>query len=149
MIKSIDHIAIAVPSIAEARKFYENMGLEVAHIEDVPQEGVKVAMIWVGPTRIELIEPLGEDSPVHGFLAKRGPGMHHLCFASDAIHDDNTKLQGDGYRTLRPEPTPGAEECWVQFVHPKSAGGVLVELNQKMTADELEQARAELANSNP
>lgn len=136
MIQRIDHIAIAVPSIEQARTFYESLGLEVAHIEDVPQEGVKVAMIWCGQTRIELIEPLGDDSPVHAFLEKRGPGMHHLCFASDAIQDDNRKVQSAGYRTLRPDPTPGADGCWVQFVHPKSANGVLVELNQKMDAAE-------------
>ena len=87
MIRGMDHIGIAVTSIEEARRLYEALGLEVEEIEEVPSEGVRVAMIPCGGTRIELLEPTREDSPVAGFLAKRGPGVHHVCLASDAVEE--------------------------------------------------------------
>ena len=130
MIQRIDHIGIAVVSIAAARAFYEAMGLVVEAIEEVPQEGVRVAMIACGESKIELLEATSPDSPIARFLDKRGAGIHHLCFASDDLHHDDLMLRSAGVELLRPEPTPGAGGCWVQFVHPKSAGGVLVELSQ-------------------
>ena len=130
MIPRIDHIGIAVESIAEARKLYEDLGLEVAEIEEVPQEGVRVAMIECGESRIELLEPTTPDSPIRKFLDTRGPGMHHLCLASDGLAQDDRRLREAGYRLLREQPTRGAGGCWVQFVHPKSAAGVLLELSQ-------------------
>lgn len=130
MIQRIDHIGIAVVSIAAARVFYEAMGLVVEAIEEVPQEGVRVAMIACGESKIELLEAISPDSPIARFLERRGPGIHHLCFASDDLHHDDLMLRTAGVELLRPEPTPGAGGCWVQFVHPKSAGGVLVELSQ-------------------
>ena len=130
MIPKIDHVAIAVESITEARKLYEELGLEVAEIEEVPREGVRVAMIDCGESRIELLEPTTEDSPVRKFLDTRGPGLHHLCLSSDALLDDDRRLRAAGYRLLRDQPTRGAGGCWVQFVHPKSTGGVLLELSQ-------------------
>jgi methylmalonyl-CoA/ethylmalonyl-CoA epimerase len=131
VIGRIDHIGIAVRSIAEGRRFYEALGMTVERIEDVPQEGVRVAMIRCGESWIELLEPLSEDSTVGKFLEKRGPGIHHLCLASDDVRADDGRLRGSGFETLRPEPTRGAGGCWVQFVHPKSAGGVLVELSEE------------------
>ena len=130
MIDQIDHIGIAVRSIAEARKLYEALGLAVTGIEEVPQEGVRVAMIACGASRIELLEPLSEDSPIAKFLEKRGPGVHHLCLASNDVRSDDARLRDAGYQVLRPEPTRGAGGCWVQFVHPKSTGGVLLELSE-------------------
>lgn len=130
MIERIDHVGIAVESIAEARRFYEALGLAVEAIEEVPQEGVRVALIPCGGSRIELLESMREDSAVARFIAKRGPGMHHLCLRSDDIRADDGALRAAGARVLRPEPTRGAEGCWVQFVHPASSGGVLVELSQ-------------------
>ena len=134
MIRRIDHVGIAVDSIAETRGFYEAMGLTVEAIEEVPQEGVRVAMIPCGDSKIELLEATSPDSPIARFLEKRGPGIHHLCFASDDIQHDDLMLRAAGVNLLRPEPTPGAGGCWVQFVHPKSAGGVLVELAQREPA---------------
>lgn len=134
MIRRIDHVGIAVVSIAETRGFYEAMGLTVEAIEEVPQEGVRVAMIPCGDSKIELLEATSPDSPIARFLEKRGPGIHHLCFASDDIQHDDLMLRAAGVNLLRPEPTPGAGGCWVQFVHPKSAGGVLVELAQREPA---------------
>jgi methylmalonyl-CoA/ethylmalonyl-CoA epimerase len=130
MIGKIDHVWIAVRSIAEARGLYEAMGLHVEAIEEVPHEGVRVAMIVCGESRIELLEPMSEDSPIAKFLARRGPGIHHLCLGSDDVRGDDARLREKGYEVLRPEPTRGAGGCWVQFVHPKSAGGVLLELSE-------------------
>ena len=131
MIDRIEHIGIAVRSIDEARGFYEALGLRIAAIEDVPHEGVRVALIPCGESRIELLEPTTEDSPIAKFLEKRGPGIHHLCLASDDVRADDTRLRESGYEVLRPEPTQGAGGCWVQFVHPRSTGGVLVELSEE------------------
>lgn len=130
MIGKIDHVGIAVRSIDEARGFYERLGLAIAEIEEVPQEGVRVAMIHCGESRIELLEPTTPDSPIARYLEKRGPGIHHLCLASDDVRGDDAALRGAGVELLRPAPTRGAGGCWVQFVHPKSAGGVLVELSE-------------------
>ena len=126
----IDHIGIAVRSIEEARGFYEALGLHIEDIEEVESEGVRVAMLPIGESRIELLEPTRDDSPIAAFLEKRGPGMHHVCFGTDDVDGDEATLREAGVRVLRPEPTIGAGGCRVQFVHPKDAGGVLVELSE-------------------
>src|SRR5688500_10731153 len=128
MIGKIAHVGIAVRSIAEARGLYEALGLRVEAIEEVPAEGVRVALIPCGESHIELLEPLGSESPIARFLERRGPGIHHLCLASDDVRADDARLRAAGVRLLRAEPTRGAGGCWVQFVHPASAGGVLLEL---------------------
>lgn len=128
MIRKLDHVGVAVRSIVESRTFYEALGLTVEAIEDVPQEKVRVAMLRCGETRLELLEPTAPDSPIARFLEQRGPGIHHLCFGSDDLAGDDARLRAAGVQLLRPEPTRGAGGCWVQFVHPRSAGGVLVEL---------------------
>jgi methylmalonyl-CoA/ethylmalonyl-CoA epimerase len=130
MIEGVDHIGIAVVSIAEARVFYESLGLEVAEIEEVPQEKVRVAMIPCGGTRIELIEATDPESAIARFIASKGPGIHHVCLRSDDIEKDDSNLREGGYRVLREQPTVGAEGALVQWVHPRSTGGVLTELSQ-------------------
>lgn len=136
MIEGIDHIGIAVESIEKARRLYETLGLSVAAMEDVPQEGVRVAIIPVGSTRIELLEATRDDSPIAKFLASRGEGLHHVCLATPDIRAQDLQLREAGVRLLRDEPTRGAEGCWVQFVHPKSAAGVLVELSERDGGEE-------------
>ena len=136
MVNGIDHIGIAVASIAEARVFYEALGLSVTAIEDVPGEGVRVALIPCGATRIELLEPLSPDTFVGRFLARKGPGIHHICLATGDILGDSEALRRGGVELLKEQPTPGAARCWVQFVHPKSSGGVLYELSQPIEAEE-------------
>ena len=131
MIPGIAHVGIAVRSIEEARRFWEALGLRVEHIEEVPHEGVRVAMIACGESHIELLEPLGEDSPIARFLEQRGPGIHHLCLESDDVRAADAALRAAGLALVRPEPSRGAGGCWVQFVHPKSAGGVLLEIAEK------------------
>jgi methylmalonyl-CoA epimerase len=128
MIEHVDHIGIAVRSIDEAKGLWEALGLSVESIEEVPSEGVRVAFIPCGQTRIELLEPLSEDSIVGKFLDKNGPGIHHVCLKSDDVGEDDGRLRRAGYRVLRDEPSAGAGGTRVQFVHPKSAGGVLLEL---------------------
>ena len=131
MIAGIDHVGIAVRSIDEARRFYETLGLEIEAIEEVVAEGVRVALIPCGESRIELLEATDPDSPIARFIDKRGVGIHHICLATSDVRSDQELLEDAGFEVLRPEPTRGAEGCWIQFVHPKSAGGVLVELSER------------------
>lgn len=126
----LDHIGIAVASLAEGAAFYEALGLEVTGTDEVPEQGVRVAFLPVGDTRIELLEATGPDSPIAKHLEKRGPGMHHLCVRVDDIEAAMRRLADAGYRLLSDEPQPGAHGCRVCFVHPKSTGGVLLELSQ-------------------
>ena len=142
MIRGVDHLGIAVRSIAEGRVFYEALGLAVEAIEEVPGDQVRVAMIPCGAMRLELLEPTSPESPIARFLERRGPGLHHLCLATDDLGADDARLREAGYQLLRPEPSRGAGGCWIQFVHPKSTGGVLVELSQP-AADASDAARAE------
>lgn len=136
MSRRIDHVGIAVPSIDEALRFWGALGLVVERIEEVPQEGVRVAMIRVGESRIELLEPTRPDSAVAKFLAGRGPGIHHLCLASDDVAADDARLRAAGVELVRAAPGAGAGGSRVQFVHPRSAGGVLVELAQAGAGEE-------------
>ena len=130
MIEGLDHVGIAVRSIDEARRIWESLGFVVEGIEEVPEDEVRVAFIPCGSIRIELLEPTSDSSPVARFLERRGPGVHHLCLASDDLDVDDARLRDAGLRLVRPAPTRGAGGCRVQFVHPKSAGGVLLELSQ-------------------
>ncbi|MCM2270267.1 MAG: methylmalonyl-CoA epimerase [Thermoanaerobaculia bacterium] len=134
--RKLDHLGIAVRSIAEARRFWEALGLEVESIEEVPHEGVRVAMLPLGGVRLELLEPTRPDSPVAKFLATRGPGIHHVCLASDDLDGDDAALRAAGAQLLRAAPTAGAGGTRVQFVHPRSAGGVLVELAEPHAREE-------------
>ncbi len=134
MIGKVDHIGIAVRSIADALPLYEALGLAVERYEVVESEGVRVAFISCGETHLELLEPTRDDSPIAKFLEQRGPGLHHICLGSDDVRADDAKLRAAGVKVLRPEPTLGAGGCEVQFVHPKSAGGVLLELSQPPAA---------------
>lgn len=130
MISKLAHIGVAVRSIDEARGLWEALGLEIEAIEDVTAEGVRVALIPCGESHIELLEPLDDSSPIAKFLAKRGPGIHHLCLHTDDVRADDGRLREAGYQVLRAEPGRGAGGCWVQFVHPKFTGGILLELSQ-------------------
>jgi methylmalonyl-CoA/ethylmalonyl-CoA epimerase len=130
MLNGVDHIGIAVYSIEESLPFYQALGLTVGHIEEVEVDQVRVAFIDCGNTHIELLEPLSESSHVARFLEKRGPGIHHICLTTPDIKSTDQTLREAGIQMTRPQPTRGAGGCWVQFVHPKSAGGILFELSQ-------------------
>ena len=126
----IDHLGIAVKSLAQARKFYEQLGLEVITEEEVKHEKVKVAMIPVGESRIELLEATSDDSVIAKFLQKRGEGLHHVAIhVPDLSHAVET-LKANGARFITDEIKIGAGGHLYVFVHPSSAGGVLVELVQ-------------------
>jgi len=126
----INHIGIAVSDIDESLKFWRDaLGIELSHIEDVPSQKAKVAFLPVGESEVELVNPTTDDSGVAKFIAERGGGMHHLCIEVDDIEGVIANLKEKGVRMIdeMPKELPGRK---MAFVHPKSAGGVLVELYQ-------------------
>lgn len=131
--KSLDHIGIAVKDLnAGLRAYVDQLGMRLMETEEVPTENVKVAILFSGETRVELLEPTSEKSPISGFLKKRGEGIHHLAFSVDRIDDEVTRLRGSkGVQLIEPAPRPGAQGSKVAFIHPKSAGGVLIELVER------------------
>jgi len=129
-VRTIDHIGIAVRSLAERRALYEALGLALSGEEVVPEQKVRVAFLPVEGTRLELLEPTAPDSPIAGFIEKRGEGLHHLCLRVDDIASAMARLREKGFTLLASEPQKGAHGASVCFIHPKSAGGVLIELSQ-------------------
>ena len=131
----IDHLGIAVESIAKARGFYEALGLSVSHEETVEHEQVHTAMIPVNDSRIELLQPTSEDSPVGRFLKKRGEGLHHVALHVDDIGNTLQDLKAMGVQVISDEVQVGAGGHLYFFVHPSSAGGVLLEICQDPVKD--------------
>lgn len=132
---TLDHLGIAVRSIAEARQLYESLGLTVVHEETVEHERVRTALIPAGDARIELLEPTTPDSPVGKFLARRGEGLHHIALHVDDISAALETLKASGARLISDEIQTGAGGHLYFFVHPSSAGGVLLEICQDPIAD--------------
>jgi methylmalonyl-CoA epimerase len=131
MVKRIDHIAIAVHDIDEAAKFYTDiLRLDLSGVEVVAEQKTKVGFLRIGESNIELVQPTSDDSPLVKFLETRGPGIHHICLEVDDIQREVEELRKRGARMIDEEPRPGAHNTRVAFVHPKSSGGVLIELNQ-------------------
>ncbi len=127
----INHLGVATKDIDEALKFWENaLGLENVHTETVADQKVRVAMLPIGESRIELLEPTSDDSPITKFLEKRGGGIHHIAVEVENIEEALKKLKREGMRLIDETPRIGAEGCLVAFVHPSSANGVLLELVQ-------------------
>jgi methylmalonyl-CoA/ethylmalonyl-CoA epimerase len=132
MQKGIDHIGIAVRSIEKALPLYEKVfGMVNEGEEVVESQGVKVAFLSTGNTRIELLEPLNESSAVAKFIAKRGEGMHHIALEVSDIKERIKELKTNGLQMIDHEPRPGAHHTQVAFIHPKSVQGVLVEFIEK------------------
>ncbi len=127
-LQGLHHIGIAVPSLQEALPRWQGLGLTLASVDEVPTEMVKVAVLMAGPTRIELLEPTSPDSPIAKFLAKKGPGIHHLAFHVGDCQRQIIALAGAGAPLLDQAPRRGAHDCKVAFVHPRHLGGVLAEL---------------------
>lgn len=128
----INHLGIATKGIDEALKFWEDaLGLENVHTEIVEDQKVRVAMLPIGESRIELLEPTSEDSPITKFLEKRGGGIHHIAVEVEDIEAALAQLKSQGMRLIDEKPRVGAEGCLVAFVHPSSANGVLLELMQE------------------
>jgi len=128
----IDHLGIAVRSISDSLGFYRDvLGIELLCTERVDDQGVNVALLPVGESRIELLEPFSEDTPVGRFIARRGEGLHHICYEVDDLESRIEQLKKSGAKVLDGYPRPGAEGKLVAFLHPSSANGVLVELAEK------------------
>lgn len=129
----LDHIAVAVKSISSAKKIYEDMGLTFApEIEEVKDQKVLTAFAQIDQhAHIELLQPTSEDSTIHKFIETKGEGIHHLCFKVPDVKKKTEELTQKGYRFIYPEPRIGAGGCLVNFMHPKSTGGVLIEISQR------------------
>jgi methylmalonyl-CoA/ethylmalonyl-CoA epimerase len=129
--KAVNHIGIAVHSIAERRDFYETiLGADFEAIEEVPTQKVRVGFFKVGDVRLELLEPTDPSSSVAAFLEKRGEGLHHVAYTVDDIEKRLSELKSAHVRLIDEVPRPGAHGMQIAFVHPKDSGGVLTELCQ-------------------
>ncbi len=128
MLKKVDHLGIAVHSIAEARHFYESvLGLTCEKEEEVTSQKVRTAFFVLGETHIELLEPTSDNSPIAKFLASRGEGLHHVAYRSDDINKQLKKAKEEGCKLIHETPITGAGNKQVAFLHPKSSHGVLTE----------------------
>ncbi len=128
-VRALDHIAIATTDLeASLRLFAEALGIHCDHVEDLPERGIRVAMLPIGDTRIELVMPLHDKSEISAFLDKRGPGIHHIALRTDDVDGDIAELKAKGVKIAQ-EPAAGAHGCRVAFLHPKATGGVLLELS--------------------
>jgi methylmalonyl-CoA/ethylmalonyl-CoA epimerase len=129
MIKKIDHIAVVTPDLEEARRFWvDGLGLDLGRVESVPEEAVDIAFLPVGDSEIELLQPTDPESGVAKYLAKRGPGMHHLCLEVDDVEATLERLRSAGIPLITETAKVNHEGKKYAFVHPKGTGGVLVEL---------------------
>jgi len=128
----LDHIGIATEQLADSLAVWRDaLGLEIDSTEEVTDQGVRVAMLALGETHVELLEPLKADSPVGKFLSKRGPGIHHLAVQVKDIRTTLLELANKGIRLIDSEPRVGAGGCLVAFIHPSSTNGILLELVQR------------------
>lgn len=132
MIKRIAHIGIAVKELESAQEVFQTLlNLRPSHVERVDEQKVDVSSFHVDDTNLELTAGISDDSPISKFIDKRGEGIHHMAFEVDDIHAELARLKEAGVRLIDEEPRMGADNFLVAFIHPKSAGGVLVELCQK------------------
>jgi methylmalonyl-CoA epimerase len=130
---TLDHIGIAVANVDEALKFYRDaLGLEIESPEDVASQRVRAHFIPAGEAALELLEATAEDSPIARFVARKGPGLHHITFRVDDVSAVLAQLKARGVRLIDEAPREGAHGSLVAFIHPASAHGVLVELKQKL-----------------
>ena len=135
-VQSLNHIGIAVRSIAEQRTFYEGaLGLEFEGFEDVPSQKVRVAFFRAGNVRIELLEPTEPESTVAKFIEKRGEGLHHLAYTVEDLQTRIDELKQSGLKMIDDQPRTGAHHMQIAFVHPKSSFGVLTELCEPNTQE--------------
>jgi methylmalonyl-CoA/ethylmalonyl-CoA epimerase len=131
MLTKINHIGVAVTCIEDALPYYrDQLGMNYEGEEVVAAQKVKVAFLQIGESRIELLEPTSDESPVAGFLKKNGPGMHHIAYEVDDLEGALRKLEAQGVRLIDKKPRKGAHGTKIAFVHPKASGGVLTELCQ-------------------
>ena len=128
-LKRLDHVAVLVPDLDEALSFWQDkLGFELDHVETISSMAVKIAFLPLGESEIELVQPTTEDSGLAKFLEKRGPGLHHICLEVEDISIKLAELKEKGVRLIDEEPVTMDDGRKLAFLHPKSAGGVLVEL---------------------
>ena len=129
----LDHIAIAVKNIEATKKIYQDFGLKFSDkVEEVKEQKVLTAFAQIDQhAHIELLEPTSDESTIHKFLQTKGEGIHHLCFKVPDVKLKTIELQQKGYHFIYPEPKIGAGGCLVNFIHPKSTGGILIEISQR------------------
>ena len=129
--KKIEHIGIAVKSLQDSNEMYKKLlGKQPYKTEAVASEAVNTSFFEIGDTKIELLEATKGESPIAKFLEKRGEGVHHIAFAVDDIKAEMNRLKSEGFTVLNETPKKGADNKWVVFLHPKTTGGVLIELCQ-------------------
>ena len=127
----LDHIGLATRQLDEGLALWrDTLGLSVDATEDIAEQGVRIAMLAIGDTHVELLEPTSPESPVGKFLTKRGPGIHHVAVAVEDIHASLADLKKRGARLIDETPRVGARGCLVAFIHPATTNGVLLELVQ-------------------
>lgn len=130
--EKVDHIGIAVRNLNEQITYYtETLGLKLLKIEEVPSQNVRVAFLDAGNVKLELLEPMSEDSAIYKHIEKRGEGIQHVAFGVTGIRERMQELRDKGVRLLSDEPGPGAGGAEVAFLHPKDSFGVLYELCDK------------------
>jgi methylmalonyl-CoA/ethylmalonyl-CoA epimerase len=128
-ITGIHHIALVVPEVERALEFWrDTLGLPLEGVSDMPEQASRIAFLPTGSGEVELVQPTTADSGVAKFLQKRGPGVHHVCFETDDLDGMIAMLKEKGIRLIGEKPTTGAGGKRMIFIHPESAGGVLVEL---------------------
>jgi methylmalonyl-CoA/ethylmalonyl-CoA epimerase len=128
-LKRLDHVAILVPDLDQALVFWQNhLGLSLDHVETISSMAVKIAFLPLGDSKIELVQPTTEDSGLAKYLSKRGPGLHHICIETDDISGKLAELKDNGVKLIDDEPVLMDDGRQLAFIHPKSTGGVLVEL---------------------
>jgi methylmalonyl-CoA epimerase len=131
VLSTIDHVGVAVEDIDAALELYRDaLGMPLVHRETVTEQGVEAALLDIGDGHIELLEPLGPDTPVGKFLARSGPGLHHVAYRVNSVEETLAALSGAGLRLIDEHPRVGIRGSLVAFVHPKSTDGVLTELVQ-------------------
>ena len=131
MLDRIDHTGVAVDDLDAAIKLYEEvLGIPLVHRETVAEQGVEAVLLDVGDGHVELLSPLGEDTPVGKFLARKGPGLHHVAYAVEDIEATLEQLSAAGVELIDAKPRVGIRDSLVAFLHPRSTGGVLTEIVQ-------------------
>ena len=135
---NIEHIGIAVKDLAHSSDLYRRLlGYESYKTEEVKSENVITEFFRTGESKIELVQASSGESAIASFIEKKGEGIHHIAFAVENIIEEMARLKAEGFQLLSDQPKKGADNKWVCFVHPKTAGGVLVELCQEMKAGEM------------
>ena len=131
MFTAVDHVGVAVDDLEAALAIYRDaLGMPLVHRETVTEQGVEAALLDVGESHIELLSPLGPDTAVGKFLARKGPGLHHVAYRVDSVDDALAALSKAGMRLIDEQPRTGIRNSRVAFVHPSSTGGVLTEIVQ-------------------